>query len=148
MLCLLPFAYRSCSPSSNLSIDKPTSRFKVTKSTQNSKIHLLTIHRLAPENPYPAAVQDSWEALLWLQSTAASLLCLDLTKVAIGGSSAGGNLAAIMCHKALSAPSIVPKFVAQLLIVPVTDNTADTKNTVSWRENEFTPVLPALKMLW
>ncbi|KAL5328654.1 hypothetical protein ACEPPN_002156 [Leptodophora sp. 'Broadleaf-Isolate-01'] len=105
-------------------------------------------YRLAPENPYPAAVHDSWEALLWLHSTAASLLSLNLSKVAVGGSSAGGNLAAIMCHKALSSPSIVPKFVVQLLIVPVTDNTANPKNTLSWRENEFTPALPALKMLW
>jgi acetyl esterase/lipase len=97
---------------------------------------------------YPAAVHDSWEALLWLQSTAASLLNLNLSKVAIGGSSAGGNLAAIMCHKALSSPALVPKFLVQLLIVPVTDNTATVDNTLSWGENEFTPALPALKMMW
>ncbi len=77
-----------------------------------------------------------------------TLLSLDLSKVAIGGSSAGGNLAAIMCHKALSAPSIVPKFLVQLLIVPVTDNTALPSNTASWKENEFTPALPAQKMIW
>lgn len=53
-----------------------------------------------------------------------------------------------MCHKALSSPSLVPKFKAQLLIVPVMDNTATTSNTVSWKENEFSPALPALKMLW
>ena len=53
-----------------------------------------------------------------------------------------------MCHKAASSPSIVPKFLAQLLIVPVTDNTACTSTNVSYRENEFTPALPALKMLW
>lgn len=53
-----------------------------------------------------------------------------------------------MCHKALSAPSLVPKFKAQLLIVPVTDNTADTSNNQSYRENEFVPALPAAKMLW
>ncbi|KUJ12336.1 uncharacterized protein LY89DRAFT_688084 [Mollisia scopiformis] len=105
-------------------------------------------YRLAPENPYPAAVHDSWESLLWLQSTGSFLLSLDLSKAAIGGSSAGGNLAAIMCHKALSSPSLVPRFKAQLLIVPVTDNTALTTNNASWKENEFVPALPALKMLW
>ena len=53
-----------------------------------------------------------------------------------------------MCHKALSSPSIVPKFLAQLLIVPVTDNTASPSTNVSYKENEFTAALPAEKMLW
>jgi acetyl esterase/lipase len=105
-------------------------------------------YSLAPEFPYPAAVHDSWEALLWLQTTGNALLGLNLTKVAIGGSSAGGNLAAIMCHKALSSPFLVPKFSTQLLIVPVTDNTASVASTISWKDNEFVPALPAAKMLW
>ncbi|KAN0120040.1 alpha/beta hydrolase fold domain containing protein [Hyaloscypha variabilis] len=105
-------------------------------------------YRLAPENPYPAAVHDSWEALLWLRSTGFTQLALNPQKVAIGGSSAGGNLAAIMCHKALASPSLVPSFSVQLLIVPVTDNTASTATTLSWKENEFSPALPAEKMLW
>jgi triacylglycerol lipase len=103
---------------------------------------------LAPEDPYPAAVHDSWEALLWLQSTGFSFLNLNPSKVAIGGSSAGGNLAATMCHKALSSPSLVPKFKTQLLIVPVTDNTASPSSTPSWKENEYSPALPAEKMMW
>lgn len=53
-----------------------------------------------------------------------------------------------MCHKAVGATSAVPKFRAQLLIVPVTDNTADTSNNATYRENEFVPALPAAKMLW
>lgn len=53
-----------------------------------------------------------------------------------------------MCHKALSAPTLVPKFKAQLLIVPVMDNTADTTNNKTYKENEFVPALPAEKMLW
>jgi acetyl esterase/lipase len=111
-------------------------------------IHTNRISRLAPEDPYPAAVHDSWEALLWLKATAAPLLSLDLSKVAIGGSSAGGNLAAIMCHKALSHPTLVPKFLVQLLMVPVTDNTALPSNTPSWADNEYVCALPAAKMLW
>jgi len=112
------------------------------------KIRKLTEVSLAPENPYPAAVNDSWEALLWLRSTGFTQLALNPQKVAIGGSSAGGNLAAIMCHKALASPSLVPSFSVQLLIVPVTDNTASTATTLSWKENEFSPALPAEKMLW
>jgi acetyl esterase/lipase len=75
-------------------------------------------------------------------------LKLNQSKIAIGGSSAGGNLAAVMCHKALSSPALVPSFKVQLLIVPVTDNTASPSRTVSWKENEFSPALPAEKMMW
>jgi acetyl esterase/lipase len=114
----------------------------------NIKKILTRDNRLAPEYPYPAAVHDSWEALLWLQTTGLSLLQLDPSKIAIGGSSAGGNLAAVMCHKALSSPTLVPSFKVQLLIVPVTDNTASTSRTVSWEENQFSPALPAEKMMW
>lgn len=53
-----------------------------------------------------------------------------------------------MCHKAVAFPTLVPKFQAQLLSVPVMDNTATVKNNVSWRENQFSPALPAEKMLW
>lgn len=53
-----------------------------------------------------------------------------------------------MCHKAVSAPTLVPKFVVQLLIVPVMDNTATVDNNVSWGENQFSPALPSEKMLW
>jgi acetyl esterase/lipase len=104
--------------------------------------------RLAPENPYPAAVNDSWEALLWLHSTGYNLLSLNPNKCAIGGSSAGGNLTAIMCHKAVSAPTLVPRFLVQLLMVPVMDNTATIENNISWAENQFSPALPAEKMMW
>lgn len=53
-----------------------------------------------------------------------------------------------MCHKAAARPSSVPKFLVQLLIVPVMDNTATPENNISWAENQFTPALPAEKMLW
>jgi hypothetical protein len=92
--------------------------------------------RLAPESSYLAAVHDGWEALLWVQAIGTSLLSLNLSKAAMGGSSASGNLAAIMCHKALSVPSLVPKFLTQLLIVPVTDNTTLVCNSLSWREGK------------
>jgi acetyl esterase/lipase len=73
--------------------------------------------------------------------------------IAIGGSSAGGNLAAVMTHKLITYNYEHPEYPlpllkAQLLIVPVTDNTASIWNNNSWRENEFTPALPAAKMEW
>lgn len=105
-----------------------------------------TVNRLAPENPWPAAVHDSWEAVLWVHSLGAKLLSLDLTKVAIGGSSAGGNLGAIMSHKAVARG--LPKFAKQILIVPVMDNTASPENNETYKSCEFTAALPAVKMLW
>jgi acetyl esterase/lipase len=109
--------------------------------------------RLAPESPYPAAVHDSWEALTYMITTGINQFNIDPIRIAIGGSSAGGNLAAVMTHKLITHnfehpenPFLLPE--AQLLIVPVTDNTASIWNNNSWRENEFTPALPAAKMEW
>lgn len=102
--------------------------------------------RLAPEDPFPAAVDDCWESVLWVLNQGKEILQLDTTKLATGGSSAGGNLAAIMCQRAAILGS--PKFSLQLLSVPVTDNTADTRNSSSWRENQDSPALPAPKMMW
>ncbi|KAK9897563.1 putative lipase [Cystobasidium minutum MCA 4210] len=120
-----------------------------TRFCDSSKCVVVTVdYRLAPENVWPAAVHDTWEALVWLKSEGAQLLKCDLSKVAIAGSSAGGNLAAIMTNKALESPELVPRFMFQLLVVPVTDNTADVSNNVSYKENENTAALPAVKMLW
>ncbi|KAJ5440189.1 AB hydrolase superfamily protein [Penicillium daleae] len=104
-------------------------------------------YRLAPENPYPAAVHDCWEALLWLLQQGPSALSINPSRIATGGSSAGGNLAAIMTHKALTLSPPV-HFQAQLLSVPVTDNTATVANNESYRRYEHTAALPAPKMIW
>ncbi|KAF3762651.1 hypothetical protein M406DRAFT_333021 [Cryphonectria parasitica EP155] len=106
-------------------------------------------YRLAPEDPFPAAVEDSWEAVLWAtKGPGRDLLDIDTTKLATGGSSAGGNLAAIMCQRAADRLDLGVSFVAQLLSVPVTDNTATPATKLSWRENECVPALPAPKMMW
>ncbi|KAI9373758.1 Alpha/Beta hydrolase protein [Aspergillus egyptiacus] len=104
-------------------------------------------YRLSPENPWPAAVHDCWEALLWLLSDGPAALNINISKIATGGSSAGGNLAAIITHKALTLSPPV-RFLAQLLSVPVMDNTALVENNESYRLYEHAPALPAAKMLW
>lgn len=108
---------------------------------------LLSGNRLAPEEPFPAAVDDAWEAVLWATGPGKDMLSLDTAKMATGGSSAGANLAAVVCQRAVArgGPS---NFLVQLLSVPVADNTADATNRASWRENESVPALPAPKMLW
>ncbi|KAJ5906261.1 uncharacterized protein N7473_003177 [Penicillium subrubescens] len=104
-------------------------------------------YRLAPEHPWPAAVHDSWEAFQWLVSDGASKLSINLSNMAIGGSSAGGNLSAIVSQKALAlSPPVL--FKSQVLSVPVTDNTALVSNNQSYALYEQTAALPAEKMLW
>lgn len=75
-------------------------------------------YRLAPEFPYPAAPEDVYAALDWLVERAVALN-LDPTRVAIGGESAGGNLAAAVALMARDRGG--PPLALQLLEVPVTD---------------------------
>lgn len=118
-----------------------------TNLCERAKCVVVTVdYRLAPENRYPAAVDDCWESVLWVLGAGAQVLELDASKLATGGSSAGGNLAAVMCQRAAARGG--PKFRLQLLSVPVTDNTADASSSASWRENAAAPALPAPKMMW
>ncbi len=75
-------------------------------------------YRLAPEHPFPAAVEDTVAALTWLSHEAAGL-GLDRTRIAIAGDSAGAGLAAVALHETkgrLAAPVR-----AQALIYPALD---------------------------
>ena len=62
-------------------------------------------------------------------------------------SSSGGNLAAILALKAAQLQPPIP-LVFQLLIVPVTDNTASVETYKSWTENQLAPWLSPERMLW
>ena len=77
-----------------------------------------------------------------------SRLNLDLSKVAISGSSAGANLSAVIAQKAVLRPQPGVSLRSQVLVVPVTDNTATPVSSPSWEAYEFTAHLPAKKMLW
>ncbi|KAB8293775.1 hypothetical protein EYC80_009260 [Monilinia laxa] len=105
-------------------------------------------YRLAPENPYPTAPNDCQTALLSILTHPTHYsLPINPSLLALSGSSAGGNIAAVLSHRFSSLPTPIP-ISLQLLIVPVTDNSASAKAYASWRENEFSPALPAEKMLW
>jgi acetyl esterase/lipase len=124
-----------------------------TNLCSRSKVVVFSVdYRLAPENPYPAAVHDAWDALLWVHTNGAKELGVDISRIAIGGSSSGGNLASIIAHKAVQASPPI-SLIFQMLIVPVIDNTASPDSSPdnqypSWVENKYTPSLVPEKMLW
>jgi acetyl esterase len=75
-------------------------------------------YRLAPEHPFPAAVEDAIAATQWVAVQAASL-GIDRTKLVVGGDSAGATLAAVVCQDALHNGG--PAILLQCLICPVLD---------------------------
>jgi len=75
-------------------------------------------YRLAPENRYPAAAEDCYAALEWLAANGEAL-GIDTSRLAVGGDSAGGNLAAVISLMARDRSG--PEIALQLLIYPVTD---------------------------
>ena len=75
-------------------------------------------YRLGPEHRFPAATEDAVAATRWVHANAASL-GLDATRLAVGGDSAGGNLAAVVALTARDSGDLPIAF--QLLIYPGTD---------------------------
>ncbi len=78
-------------------------------------------YRLAPEHPYPAALDDASAVLRWVAANATEL-GVDPARLAVAGSSAGGTLAACLAHGA--ADGSLPPVVFQLLHQPVLDDRA------------------------
>src|SRR5262245_8803971 len=75
-------------------------------------------YRLAPEHRFPAAIDDAFVATLWVAQHA-SALGLDARRLAVGGDSAGGNLATVV--SLMAAHRGTPKIVFQVLLYPTTD---------------------------
>jgi acetyl esterase len=72
-------------------------------------------YRLAPEHPFPAAVEDCDAALRWVAANAAALGG-DANRLAVGGESAGGNLSAVIAQRMRNTGG--PALAAQLLVYP------------------------------
>lgn len=81
-------------------------------------------YRLAPENPFPKALEDCYAATLWVHKNASSFGG-DPSRVAIGGESAGGNLAAAVALMVRDRRECFLKY--QLLLYPVMTNNLDKK---------------------
>lgn len=75
-------------------------------------------YRLAPEHKYPAAMDDAYLATDWVKKHGAEI-GIDTNNIAVGGDSAGGNLAAAVCLRARAEKG--PNIDFQLLVYPVTD---------------------------
>ena len=99
-------------------------------------------YRQAPENKFPAAVEDAYAATQWVIQNAAQIGG-DPSRVAVAGESAGGNLAAVACQIAKEQGGRMP--VAQLLIYPVTDARGGYP---SYAENENSAPLKTAMMPW
>jgi acetyl esterase len=88
---------------------------------RHGRMHVLAVdYRLAPEEPFPAAVEDARAAFHWACAHAAGFGA-DPSRVAVGGDSAGGNLAAVLSQLAKREGGPAPA--AQLLLYPSVDRT-------------------------
>jgi acetyl esterase len=98
-------------------------------------VNVLSVdYRLAPEHPFPAAVDDARAALRWAYENAEELGA-DPQRIAVGGDSAGGNLATVVSHLATHDGGPAPVF--QLLIYPVTDFSVERPSRKLFAEGYF-----------
>lgn len=91
-------------------------------------------YRLAPEHPFPAAVDDCLTAWTWVSQNASGL-AIDAERIAVGGDSAGGNLAAVVAQEMVRTGGPAPRF--QLLVYPVIDFTTVTQSRREFGEGFF-----------
>jgi acetyl esterase len=91
-------------------------------------------YRLAPEHPFPAAVEDSYFASAWVWQHARQL-SIDPTRIAVAGDSAGGTLAAVVCQRAKDAGG--PSLALQVLLCPVTDLSQASASWATYGEQFF-----------
>jgi acetyl esterase len=98
----------------------------ISRSLANASGALVAVvgYRLAPEHPFPAAIDDCYAAVRWVAEHSGEIGA-DPARIAVGGDSAGGNLAAGI---ALRARADGPALVGQLLVYPNTDQLADDQS--------------------
>jgi acetyl esterase/lipase len=92
-------------------------------------------YRLAPEHPYPAAVDDAWAATQWIAEHGSDIDA-DASRLAVAGDSAGANISAVIAQRARDAGG--PRIAFQLLWYPAT---LWDPSLPSFAENADAPVL-------
>ena len=106
-------------------------------------------YQKAPEHPFPIPFDDCWAATTWVADNA-DALGIDVSRLAVAGDSAGGNLAAAVCLKARDAGA--PQIAFQALVYPALDRNWDTpsaienaegyglqRETMRWFWNHYVP---------
>jgi acetyl esterase len=88
-------------------------------------------YRLAPEHKFPVSVDDAWDATRWIVAHAGELGA-DGRRLAVGGDSAGGNLAAVVALMARDAEA--PTIALQVMIYPVTDLGAESASYTAFAD--------------
>lgn len=101
-------------------------------------------YRLAPEHKFPAAVEDAWAATAWLGAHA-DQIGGDPARVAVGGDSAGGNLAAVVALRARQRGR--PRLAFQLLIYPVMDYEFGRQSYIE-NANGYNLTLDGMRWYW
>jgi acetyl esterase len=102
---------------------------------RHASAHVLAVdYRLAPEHPFPAAVEDARAALAWAHAHARGLGA-DPERVGVAGDSAGGNLAAVTAQ--LAARDGGPAPACQLLVYPAVDRRTSYPSLELFREGFF-----------
>jgi acetyl esterase len=99
-----------------------------TLAARSGSIVVAVDYRLAPEHVFPAALEDAWTALRWAAGAEGAAHGIDGSRLAVGGDSAGGNLAAVCALRARDAGLPLR---LQLLVYPVTDARFDTESYLS-----------------
>lgn len=109
---------------------------------QGSFIVVSIDYRMGPDTKFPAAIDDAIASYEWVLGNAESFRA-DRTRVAVGGDSAGGNLAAVVCLNAKANNTALPQF--QWLIYPATNMAMDTQSHSDFSEGYF---LTKSLMVW
>jgi acetyl esterase/lipase len=91
-------------------------------------------YRLAPEHKFPAAVEDAYASTKWAATNARSFSG-DSSRIAVGGDSAGGNLATVVCLMAKELGG--PKVIYQVLIYPAVGSSLDSPSAREYGEGYF-----------
>jgi acetyl esterase len=116
--------------------------------SQSGAIVIAVDYRLAPEHPFPAAIDDAWAATTWIAAHAMEL-GVDASRLAVGGDSAGGDLATVVTLMARDAGGPLLRY--QVLIYPVTDLSVDqpspndgvgyglTRDLMRWYAGQYAP---------
>ncbi|MDP1962551.1 MAG: alpha/beta hydrolase [Reyranella sp.] len=108
-----------------------------------SRCQVISIdYRLAPEHPFPAPIDDGVAAFRHIRDNAESF-GVDAARIAVGGDSAGGAMAAVVCQLCRDAGETGPAF--QMLIYPATDSSKESASRKAFAEGYF---LSGALMTW